>query len=227
MIRSPSPRAAASRCSRRHRVHRGRQRHHQPELATPKTSSWNARHSVKTFTFNGNGEFIGVLVAPEADMTMNGAGHVNNDFIGSRHDEFDRHERAFQLPLRRGPRSPEAPTPACSSLPGTRFRRAEAAPPIWEGECPALTVCSHFKATANHPGLAQATPALSASAAVLPRCRPGVTPVWFPWGSLHMGTTPVPFHTDASTTPSFRHTVMPPGYLASKLCLPDATGNSE
>lgn len=39
--------------------------------------------NVKNFSFNGNGEFIGVLIAPEADMTMNGAGHVNNDFIGS------------------------------------------------------------------------------------------------------------------------------------------------
>jgi hypothetical protein len=38
--------------------------------------------SVTTFTFNGNGEFIGVLVAPEANMTLNGAGSGNNDFIG-------------------------------------------------------------------------------------------------------------------------------------------------
>jgi hypothetical protein len=39
--------------------------------------------NVKTVTFNGNGEFIGALVAPEADMTMNGGGHLNNDFIGA------------------------------------------------------------------------------------------------------------------------------------------------
>ena len=39
--------------------------------------------NVKTFTFNGNGEFIGVLVAPEANMTMNGAGSGDNDFIGA------------------------------------------------------------------------------------------------------------------------------------------------
>lgn len=39
--------------------------------------------NVKDFTFNGNGEFIGVLVAPEANMIMNGGGHVDNDFIGS------------------------------------------------------------------------------------------------------------------------------------------------
>jgi hypothetical protein len=39
--------------------------------------------NVKTFTFNGNGEFIGALVAPEADMTMNGGGKSNNDFIGA------------------------------------------------------------------------------------------------------------------------------------------------
>ncbi len=39
--------------------------------------------NVKTFTFNGNGEFIGVLIAPEADMTFNGGGKSNNDIIGS------------------------------------------------------------------------------------------------------------------------------------------------
>ena len=39
--------------------------------------------SVKTFTFNGNGEFIGVLVAPEAALTMNGAGSADNNFIGA------------------------------------------------------------------------------------------------------------------------------------------------
>ena len=39
--------------------------------------------NVKTFTFNGNGEFIGALVAPEAAMTMNGGGKSNNDFIGA------------------------------------------------------------------------------------------------------------------------------------------------
>ena len=39
--------------------------------------------SVTTLTFNGNGEFIGVLLAPEADMTMNGGGKASNDFIGS------------------------------------------------------------------------------------------------------------------------------------------------
>ena len=83
MIRSPSPRAAASRCS----------------LAAPQCTvggngvinqagyaenfMLECTASVKTFTFNGNGEFIGVLVAPEADMTMNGGGNANNDFIGS------------------------------------------------------------------------------------------------------------------------------------------------
>ncbi len=39
--------------------------------------------SVTTFNFNGNGEFIGVLVAPEANMNLNGGGHLNTDFIGS------------------------------------------------------------------------------------------------------------------------------------------------
>jgi hypothetical protein len=39
--------------------------------------------SVTTFNFNGNGEFIGVLVGPNANMTMNGAGSADNNFIGS------------------------------------------------------------------------------------------------------------------------------------------------
>lgn len=39
--------------------------------------------SVKSFTLNGNGEFIGVLVGPEATLTMNGGGKANNDFIGA------------------------------------------------------------------------------------------------------------------------------------------------
>ena len=38
---------------------------------------------VKTFNFNGNGEFIGVIVAPEALVNMNGAGYANNDFSGA------------------------------------------------------------------------------------------------------------------------------------------------
>jgi len=38
---------------------------------------------VKNFNFYGNGEFIGVLVAPEAHMTMNGGGHEDIDIIGS------------------------------------------------------------------------------------------------------------------------------------------------
>jgi hypothetical protein len=39
--------------------------------------------TVTAFNFNGNGEFIGVLVAPEAFVTMNGGGHSVNDFIGA------------------------------------------------------------------------------------------------------------------------------------------------
>jgi hypothetical protein len=39
--------------------------------------------TVTSVTFNGNGEFIGVLVAPEASVRMNGGGHSNNDFIGA------------------------------------------------------------------------------------------------------------------------------------------------
>ena len=39
--------------------------------------------SVTSFTFNGNGEFIGVLVAPDAHVTMNGGGKADNDFMGA------------------------------------------------------------------------------------------------------------------------------------------------
>jgi len=39
--------------------------------------------SVKSFTLNGNGEFTGVLVAPDADVTMNGGGNSDQDFIGA------------------------------------------------------------------------------------------------------------------------------------------------
>jgi hypothetical protein len=39
--------------------------------------------SVTELTLNGNGEFTGVLVAPNATVTMNGAGNSDEDFIGS------------------------------------------------------------------------------------------------------------------------------------------------
>ncbi len=39
--------------------------------------------SVTSFTLNGNGEFVGVLVAPNADITMNGGGNSDQDFIGA------------------------------------------------------------------------------------------------------------------------------------------------
>jgi hypothetical protein len=39
--------------------------------------------SVTSITLNGNGEFTGVLVAPNANIRMNGGGHADNDFIGS------------------------------------------------------------------------------------------------------------------------------------------------
>jgi hypothetical protein len=39
--------------------------------------------TVTSVSFNGNGEFIGVLVAPEASIQMNGGGHSDNDFIGA------------------------------------------------------------------------------------------------------------------------------------------------
>lgn len=39
--------------------------------------------TVTSFTLNGNGEFTGVLVAPNADVAMNGGGNSNQDFCGS------------------------------------------------------------------------------------------------------------------------------------------------
>lgn len=39
--------------------------------------------SVTSFTLDGNGEFTGVLVAPNADVTMNGGGNSRQDFTGS------------------------------------------------------------------------------------------------------------------------------------------------
>jgi hypothetical protein len=39
--------------------------------------------SVTDFTLNGNGEFTGVLVAPNADIIMNGGGNSDEDFIGA------------------------------------------------------------------------------------------------------------------------------------------------
>ncbi len=38
--------------------------------------------SVTAFTLNGNGEFIGVLVAPNAEIAMHGGGNADEDFIG-------------------------------------------------------------------------------------------------------------------------------------------------
>jgi hypothetical protein len=39
--------------------------------------------NVTDVTFDGNGEFTGVLVAPSANVKMNGGGHSDNDFIGA------------------------------------------------------------------------------------------------------------------------------------------------
>lgn len=39
--------------------------------------------SVTSFTLNGNGEFSGVLVAPNAALTMNGGGNSRQDFTGA------------------------------------------------------------------------------------------------------------------------------------------------
>lgn len=38
--------------------------------------------TVTSFTLNGNGEFTGVLVAPEADLKLNGGGNSSQDFCG-------------------------------------------------------------------------------------------------------------------------------------------------
>jgi hypothetical protein len=40
-------------------------------------------NSVTSLAFNGNGEFIGVIVAPSAYVQMNGGGSSDNDFIGA------------------------------------------------------------------------------------------------------------------------------------------------
>ena len=42
-----------------------------------------AAPTVTSFTLNGNGQFTGVLVAPSADVAMNGGGNSNEDFCGS------------------------------------------------------------------------------------------------------------------------------------------------
>jgi hypothetical protein len=39
--------------------------------------------SVTSFTLNGNGQFTGVLVAPNADLALNGGGNSEQDFCGS------------------------------------------------------------------------------------------------------------------------------------------------
>jgi len=42
-----------------------------------------AAKTVTSFTLNGNGTFTGVLVAPNADLTMNGSGTTAQDFTGA------------------------------------------------------------------------------------------------------------------------------------------------
>ena len=39
--------------------------------------------TVTSFTMNGNGQFTGVLVAPNADLALNGSGNVQQDFSGA------------------------------------------------------------------------------------------------------------------------------------------------
>jgi len=38
---------------------------------------------VTSFTLSGNGTFIGAVVAPNADVTLNGGGSTATDFIGA------------------------------------------------------------------------------------------------------------------------------------------------
>jgi hypothetical protein len=38
---------------------------------------------VKNFTFNGNGECLAVICAPEAEVALNGGGHLDTDFCGA------------------------------------------------------------------------------------------------------------------------------------------------
>jgi hypothetical protein len=42
-----------------------------------------AAPTVTDFTLNGNGEFTGVLIAPNANTRMNGGGNAYEDFIGA------------------------------------------------------------------------------------------------------------------------------------------------
>ena len=39
--------------------------------------------AVTSMAFSGNGQFCGVLVAPNASLALNGGGNSNEDFIGS------------------------------------------------------------------------------------------------------------------------------------------------
>jgi uncharacterized protein (UPF0333 family) len=38
--------------------------------------------SVTSMSFSGNGQFTGIIVAPNADLKLNGGGNNNNDFVG-------------------------------------------------------------------------------------------------------------------------------------------------
>ena len=42
-----------------------------------------AATNVTSLTFNGNGTFTGVIVAPGANATLNGGGHGDEDFSGA------------------------------------------------------------------------------------------------------------------------------------------------
>jgi len=43
----------------------------------------NCAPSVTSFTLNGNAEFLGVIVAPNVDINMNGGGNTDYDFVGA------------------------------------------------------------------------------------------------------------------------------------------------
>jgi hypothetical protein len=64
--------------------------------------------SVSSLDFDGNGQFIGVIAAPSADVHLNGGGYATNDYIGAlignsitMNGSFNFHfdESLYQLPL--------------------------------------------------------------------------------------------------------------------------------
>ena len=62
-----------------------------------------------------------------------------------------------------------------------------------------ISTLSSFE-TVLVPGYAR-NPPLQPAVPVWHRCRPGVMPVWFPWGSTPMGTTPGPLQAATVASP--------------------------